>query len=96
MPNEPDVTDPSKFFNILIISTIIYVILMLIIIYYALVAPIKTEQDKFSDEYIKQQQQLSIENYFKEKNKDQNRAENAASRLYNSLSNYSVKIYKLF
>ena len=96
MANEPDVTDPSKFFNILIISTIIYVILMLIIIYYALVAPIKTEQDKFSDEYIKQQQQLSIENYFKEKNKDQNREQNISSRLYNSLSNYSVKFTNYF
>jgi len=96
MPNEPDITDPSKFFNILIISTIIYVILILIIIYYALFVPIKTEQDKFSDEYIKQQQQVSIENYFKQKNKEQNRAENAASRLYNSLSNYSVKFTNYF
>jgi hypothetical protein len=87
-----EVTDPSKFFNILIIATSIYVIVMLIIIYYALVAPIKPAPDKFSDEYIKQQQQISIENYFKEKNKKPK----SGSRFYNKLKNYSVKFTNYF
>ena len=87
-----EVTDPSKFFNILIIATSIYVIVMLIIIYYALVAPIKPAPDKFSDEYIKQQEQTSIENYFKEKNKEPQ----SSSRFYNKLKNYSVKFTNYF
>ena len=89
---ENEVTDPSKFFNILIIATSIYVIVMLIIIYYALVAPIKPAPDKFSDEYIKQQEQTSIENYFKEKNKEPQ----SSSRFYNKLKNYSVKFTNYF
>lgn len=87
-----EVTDPSKFFNILIIATTIYVILMLIIIYYALVVPIKPTPDKFSDEYIKKQEQISIENYFKEKNKEPR----STSRIYNSLKNYSAKFTNYF
>jgi hypothetical protein len=87
-----EVTDPSKFFNILIIATTIYVIIMLIIIYYALIAPIKPTPDKFSDEYIKKQEQISIENYFKEKNKEPQ----STSRIYNSLKNYSVKFTNYF
>jgi hypothetical protein len=87
-----EVTDPSKFFNILIIATSIYVIIMSIIIYYALVVPIKPTPDKFSDEYIKKQEQISIENYFKEKNKQQQ----SSSRVYNYLKNYSVKFTNYF
>jgi hypothetical protein len=87
-----EVTDPSKFFNILIIATSIYVIVMLIIIYYSLIAPIKTMPDKFSDEYIKQQQQLSIENYFKEKNKEPK----SGNRFYNYAKNYSMKFTNYF
>lgn len=91
MPND-EVTDPSKFFNILIIATSIYVIIMSIIIYYALVVPIKPTQDKLSDEYIKKQEQINIENYFKEKNKEPR----STSRFYNSLKNYSVKFTNYF
>jgi hypothetical protein len=87
-----EVTDPSKFFNILIIATSIYVIVMLIIIYYSLIAPIKTTPDKFSDEYIKQQQQTSIENYFKEKNKEPK----SGNRFYNYAKNYSMKFTNYF
>lgn len=90
--SEDEVTDPTKFFNFLIIATSIYVIVMLIIIYYALVAPIKTTPDKFSDEYIKQQQQISIENYFKEKNKEPK----SGSRFYNYAKNYSMKFTNYF
>jgi hypothetical protein len=89
---ENEVTDPSKFFNILIIATTIYVILMSIIIYYSLVVPIKPTPDKFSDEYIKKQEQISIENYFKEKNKEPR----STSRIYNSLKNYSAKFTNYF
>ena len=92
MIEEPDVTDPSKYINILIIATSIYVIIMLIIIYFALFVPIKSTPDKLSDEYIKQQQQTSIENYFKEKNVDP-RNEN---RFYNYFKNYSVKFRNYF
>ena len=92
MTEEPDVTDPSKYINILIIATSIYVIIMLIIIYFALFVPIKSTPDKLSDEYIKQQQQTSIENYFKEKNVDP-RNEN---RFYNYFKNYSVKFRNYF
>jgi len=87
-----EVTDPTKFFNFLIIATSIYVIVMLIIIYYSLIAPIKTTPDKFSDEYIKQQQQLSIENYFKEKNKEPK----SGNRFYNYAKNYSMKFTNYF
>jgi hypothetical protein len=90
--SEDDVTDPTKFFNFLIIATSIYVIVMLIIIYYSLIAPIKTTPDKFSDEYIKQQQQLSIENYFKEKNKEPK----SGNRFYNYAKNYSMKFTNYF
>jgi hypothetical protein len=87
-----EVTDPTKFFNFLIIATSIYVIVMLIIIYYSLIAPIKTTPDKFSDEYIKQQQQTSIENYFKEKNKEPR----SGNRFYNYAKNYSMKFTNYF
>ena len=87
-----EVTDPTKFFNFLIIATSIYVIVMLIIIYYALLAPIKSTPDKFSDEYIKQQQQTSIENYFKEKNKEPK----SGNRFYNYAKNYSMKFTNYF
>ena len=87
-----EVTDPTKFFNFLIIATSIYVIVMLIIIYYSLIAPIKTTPDKFSDEYIKQQQQTSIENYFKEKNKEPK----SGNRFYNYAKNYSMKFTNYF
>jgi hypothetical protein len=87
-----EVTDPTKFFNFLIIATSIYVIVILIIIYYSLIAPIKTTPDKFSDEYIKQQQQLSIENYFKEKNKEPK----SGNRFYNYAKNYSMKFTNYF
>jgi len=89
---EDEVTDPTKFFNFLIIATSIYVIVMLIIIYYSLIAPIKTTPDKFSDEYIKQQQQTSIENYFKEKNKEPK----SGNRFYNYAKNYSMKFTNYF
>ena len=88
----PDVTDPSKYINILIIATSIYVIIMLIIIYYALFVPIKSTPDKSSDEYIKQQEQISIENYFKEKNAEPK----SSSRFYNYLKNYSAKFTNYF
>jgi hypothetical protein len=87
-----EVTDPTKFFNFLIIATSIYIIVMLIIIYYSLIAPIKTTPDKFSDEYIKQQQQTSIENYFKEKNKEPK----SGNRFYNYAKNYSMKFTNYF
>ena len=93
----PD-TAPSIFFNffnflnILIISTIIYVIIVSIIIYYALFVPIKSTPDKFSEEYIKAQEQLSIEKYFKEKNAEPR----SSSRFYNSLKNYNVKFTNHF
>lgn len=90
--SEDEVTDPTKFFNFLIIATSIYVIVMLIIIYYALIAPIKTTPDKFSDEYIKQQQQTSIENYFKEKNKEPK----SGNRFYNYAKKYSMKFTNYF
>jgi hypothetical protein len=90
--SEDEVTDPTKFFNFLIIATSIYVIVMLIIIYYSLIAPIKTTPDKFSDEYIKQQQQTSIENYFKEKNKEPK----SGNRFYNYAKNYSMKFTNYF
>jgi len=92
MNQESEITDPSKFFNLLIISTIVYVVLILIIIYYYVFGTIITEPDPLSSEYAKQQEQTNIEKYFIEKNKEPR----STSQLYTYLKNYNTRFTNYF
>jgi len=92
MNQESEITDPSKYFDILIISTIVYVVLILIIIYYYVFGTIITEPDPLSSEYAKQQEQTNIEKYFIEKNKEPR----STSQLYTYLKNYNTRFTNYF
>lgn len=92
MAQESEVTDPSKFFNILIISTIIYVALILIIIYYYVYGSSNTKLDPLRTETAKQQEQTNIEKYFTEKNKEPR----STSQLYTYLKNYNTRFTNYF
>ena len=92
MNQESEITDPSKFFNLLIISTIVYVVLILIIIYYYVFGTIETEPDPLISETAKQQEQTNIEKYFTEKNKEPR----STSQLYTYLKNYNTRFTNYF
>ena len=89
---DTNVTDPSKFFNLLIISTIIYVVFILLIIYYYMYSSSTPELDPLRDETAKQQEQTNIEKYFTEKNKEPR----STSQLYTYLKNYNANFTNYF